>query len=761
MIMKSHISNYIFILFLFPFALHINSQQIDPRILENLSEEEINLAMELYSQDQDASYDEKLDDQELEESLEPIDDMLNKELTNNGPQKFGYNFFSSMPTSISAMGDLPLPNDYKISIKDQFSVILSGTKERIFDLSVRLDGTILFPEIGSISVVGETFGEVKEKISNIVKQTFIGVDVNLSLKSLSAKKITIVGAVNMPGSYLVNPFSTITGALAYSGGILEIASLREIKLIRANGDIHYFDLYDLLIYGDRSKDLTIDAGDTILINPAKQFVTLNGSVRRPGIYEIIDNEDLSDLLEYGLGFNTNANKSKILIRKTNENFSKNIEIETADLSLNLKDVFSVDIFSYLAQNQNNLYVSGAVYQAGSYNQKNFSNLEQLISAMTFVDVYPWLAFLEKYNDKNYSKEIILFNLNDPNTYKNVSLEGKSEVHFFNFNNIDYSFASSQTQKKIDEHNLKINYGDEQFLYPVVGKFKPISLLNFIGLNSKDYISEVSYIKPIENNVLVSNIEDLSVNATKFNTLQLKKPIDSIIEVLVEGEVNYPGKYSLRSGSSISDLYELVGGFKEEAFFEGIIFLRADVRNRQIEALERSLNELNEMYMLTELDSETSNEINLATNLAQNIEDENLGRVAGDFSPRSKLTSEMLLANNDTIIIPKSSNIISVVGEVLNPTSFVGTNYSVIDVVNMGGGFKDTADKNNTYIISANGTIRKASRNLFSGNSKVLPGDTVVVPRRISQSGVEILAPITQILSNLAFSAAAIDNLKSD
>ena len=58
-----------------------------------MSEEEINLAMELYSQDQDASYDEKLDDQELEESLEPIDDMLNKELTNNGPQKFGYNFF--------------------------------------------------------------------------------------------------------------------------------------------------------------------------------------------------------------------------------------------------------------------------------------------------------------------------------------------------------------------------------------------------------------------------------------------------------------------------------------------------------------------------------------------------------------------------------------------------------------------------------------------------------------------------------------------
>ena len=62
---------------------------------------------------------------------------------------------------------------------------------------MELDGTILFPEIGSISVVGETLGEVKEKISNIVEQTFIGVQVNISLKS-QAQKITIVGAVNTP-----------------------------------------------------------------------------------------------------------------------------------------------------------------------------------------------------------------------------------------------------------------------------------------------------------------------------------------------------------------------------------------------------------------------------------------------------------------------------------------------------------------------------------------------------------------------------------
>ena len=152
-----------------------------------------------------------------------------------------------MPTSLTAVGDLPLPNDYKISLRDQFSVILSGSKDTVFNLNVKLDGTILFPEIGSVSVVGLTLKEVKDKLSRMIDQSYIGVSIDISLQNLSAKKITIVGAVNTPGTYLVNPFSTITSALAYSGGIAEIGSLREIKLIRNNGEIFLFDLYDLLL----------------------------------------------------------------------------------------------------------------------------------------------------------------------------------------------------------------------------------------------------------------------------------------------------------------------------------------------------------------------------------------------------------------------------------------------------------------------------------------------------------------------------------
>jgi protein involved in polysaccharide export with SLBB domain len=127
-----------------------------------------------------------------------------------------------------------------------------------------------------------------------------------------------------------------------------------------------------------------------------------------------------------------------------------------------------------------------------------------------------------------------------------------------------------------------------------------------------------------------------------------------------------------------------------------------------------------------------------------------------------LTDEILLNDGDSIFIPKITNVISVVGEVINPTSFVSDgNLNMMDVISRGGGYRETADRGNTYIISSDGSIKKSSRNLFSGNFSVSPGDTIVVPRKMTQSGLEIITPISQILSNLAFSAAAIDNLKSN
>ena len=147
-------------LFLFPF--YSFAQAIDPSILSQLSPEQIEMAKDAYASKNST-------DKSVEEIPVIDESLVTKKSSGDSNKiagkKYGYDFFSSMPTSLTAVGDLPLPNDYVISLRDQFTVILSGSKDAIFNLNVKLDGTILFPELGSVSVVGLTFGEVKEKLS--------------------------------------------------------------------------------------------------------------------------------------------------------------------------------------------------------------------------------------------------------------------------------------------------------------------------------------------------------------------------------------------------------------------------------------------------------------------------------------------------------------------------------------------------------------------------------------------------------------------
>ena len=82
---------------------------------------------------------------------------------------------------------------------------------------------------------------------------------------------------------------------------------------------------------------------------------------------------------------------------------------------------------------------------------------------------------------------------------------------------------------------------------------------------------------------------------------------------------------------------------------------------------------------------------------------------------------------------------------------------------MAGGFQEYADKKRVYVIKANGLVVRASRNVFGGRIRLEPGDSVVVPRKIVTKNprIQSLIPITQILSDLAFSAAAIENLSNN
>ena len=742
------------------FSLALASQEID---LSKISSEDIDLARDSLESSSTSSLEDiytadSEDDSEVEETEIEIDD---RNLI--AGEKFGYGFITTLPPSITSVSDIPLPNDYKISIRDQFTIILSGSKEAIFDLSVKLDGTIVFPEIGSVSVAGESFSDVKEKLSNLVNQSYIGATVDISIKNLSAKKVTIVGAVKQPGTYLVNPFTTISSALAYSSGVSEVGTLRKIKLIRSNGESFFFDLYDLLIYGDRSKDITIEAGDTILVNAASQFVNLDGAVNRPAIYEVTESEDIEKLIEFGLGFTNTANKTNISLEYLDIENSSISQKELSSLKESLLNVTAVNVFEYQNKDKFNILVEGAVSQPGYYDLKGNKNLEELVSNLEFINVYPWLAVLEQFDDENLLTEIHLFSLNDVTTYESIKLRENSKVYFASLADREY-IVDELTQALIDDYSLTINHYQGIYVLPTIGKFSPKSLIDLLGLDTINIPNSAIYVAPFENMVDEKTLDEMKYEASKFHTLNLKAPSSSLIEVEISGSVEFPGIYALNSDSTIEDLYAMVGAFKAGAFLDGVILQRESVRIQQVKAIEKAKSDLNEALLVnSQKGIETNLEIESVSSIVE-IDDEFLGRVAGNFNPNNSNNANFILYDGDKITVPTRPNTISVLGEVLNPSNFVfQEGISVREAIAFAGGEKEFANSRKIYIIKANGLVERVNRNVFLGDSDLSPGDAIVVPRKIavSNSGLEILVPLSNTLSSLAFSAAALDNLRND
>ena len=749
---------HIFILLILFCSQSLTSQSAE-QVIENLTSDQLKELGSLVGGTEQIFIEEN---SSTDNDLSLVENMPDNPLS--GQSKiFGFDYINTIPTSITSTSDLPVPNDYLISLNDKIRVILSGSQKGIFEVSVGLNGAILLPEIGSVQVLGDTYQELKDKLSNLIHVTYVGANIDISLSSLSAKKITIIGAVNTPGTYLVNPFTTISNSLAYSGGLKNYASLRNIQLIRTNGEKLSFDLYELLIDGNRQNDLNIQAGDTILVPSSTNFVSTNGALIRPMIYEFKDSETVQDIIDYAMGPDPSANTEKIALKVLSP--ESNVLV-TKEISLlqetSLQNVKSIELFAEGIFTDLDIKVEGPLVNQGFFNPTTYKYLNELIADLKFTDqVYPFVAVVET---GSISK---LFSLSDIST-QNIELSKNTKVKFFS--SVDYqqwmiSSLNSNSKDLINDYVLTINLKNQAYTFPVFGKFNVLDIVRFLGLDMSDVISnKTTYLSPVDNIVVVDEFESMSFISEKFHSLSFRTKSSDLIRVTVTGEVALPGIYSLPQETTLHDLYMYFGGIKKSADSNIAIFTRSSIRDLQIKALEKAQLELNEImlgFMQTNNSSITPAMLNLQS---LEIDESSLGRIAGDFSYDSEIAKSFLLQDGDSIEIPKKVMTVSIIGEVLNPSTIIHSNkYTLKDYVSNAGGYKQFALKREVYVIRADGTISKMPRNIFGKQVKIMPGDTIVVPRdiKVDDNLIALLSPVTSIISNVAFAAASLEALRSN
>ncbi|GGE57766.1 sugar transporter [Streptosporangium jomthongense] len=249
---------------------------------------------------------------------------------NKGLKPFGYELFEGKPSTFAPVTEIPVPANYTLGPGDELKVQLWGNENRQLSLTVSRDGTIDMPERGPIVVAGMSFQQVRDEISKLVAEQYIGVKAAVSLGELRSMRVFVLGETRTPGSYSVSSLSTITNALYVSGGIRHTGSLRNIQLKRNGKVVSTLDLYDLLLNGDTSGDTRLQAGDAIFIPAVGPRVGIDGEVYRPALYELKGPTDLQELVNLAGGMTAQAYPQITRIERTNQEFLR--VIAEADLT---------------------------------------------------------------------------------------------------------------------------------------------------------------------------------------------------------------------------------------------------------------------------------------------------------------------------------------------------------------------------------------------------------------------------------------------
>ncbi|MBL6693301.1 MAG: SLBB domain-containing protein [SAR86 cluster bacterium] len=725
------------------------------------------------------------------------DDEEDKEQEVQKSKIFGHDYIRSVPKSISGTSDLPVPNDYLVSLGDEINVVLSGSKDALYFFKVGLDGAIQIPEVGTVNVFGQTIQEVKALIKNLVSLVFAGTEVTVSLGSISAKKINILGAVKNPGSYLVNPFSTVFTSLAYAGGFEEYASLRNVTLIRGKKRIS-IDMYDFLIFGDRDVDINLQQGDTILIGSSANFIDISGAVNREFIYEYISTDTVNDLLTFSQGLTKFGNKNEIALEELKGNNRIAYKASLAE-EIGERTITRLRIGRKSVVNNLGISIEGNGVEERFFLPSSFKNLNDLVSSLEFSDdIYPFYAKLEQDSEKGMIKEVISFSILDVETQKNIELKNNVKLTFMSREDIDniqsllyfslqqgenlsnttdpskFDYLQNVDQEILEDENLfnilkiiqttdllTLSIGNKTFFAPAKGTFTPRALFNYFGFDQS--VNESTVTISTKTGLLKSSF-NLEVSADDVN--QINFPESKVTNFLLEisGQVNNPGTFTVNSGMTLQEAYDMAGGFTEKADTTAIIFTRKSIIEKERISTDRAKRDIVDSII-----SQFANPINSTSSNLEGLlplielvnQDITVGRLTGRLEPGSSNANSITLEPGDKIFIPSVSNSITVLGEVLQPITTIfqeGKNFQYY--LESAGNYTEYADKSSIFIIKSNGTsepvpLRKANKYILQ------PGDTIVIPKNIDKiNTLPLVSTSVKILSDIAFAAASLNILRN-
>ena len=103
----------------------------------------------------------------------------------------------------------------------------------------------------------------------------------------------------------------------------------------------------------------------------------------------------------------------------------------------------------------------------------------MLENLRFIDVYPWLAILEQFDENNYIKSSILINLNDKNTLNEIKLMPNSRLFFADIETREFKDINEISAGLISDYSLNIYHVNGNFTLPVIGEYEVKSFADLL------------------------------------------------------------------------------------------------------------------------------------------------------------------------------------------------------------------------------------------------------------------------------------------
>ena len=758
-------------------------------------------------------------------------------------RQFGYSLFNHTPSTFAPITDVPVGPDYVVGVGDELTIVLWGGVQETHQFAVDRNGMATLPRLGPMRISGLTMRQLEVFLQKRFAEFYSNFQLAVTLGKMRSIRIYVMGEVQLPGAYTVSALSTMLNALLASGGPTKNGSLRQIRLVRRGKTVHAFDLYAFLLHGDKSQDQNLQAGDTLFVPIIGAVAAVAGNVKRPAIYEIEPGTELRHLLDLAGGISPSAYLQRVHV----ERFVANERKVVADLNLSqdqkktskfwrttMRDGDLVRIQAVDMGFNNAVELSGHVKRPGRYELKSGMRLHDLLASYEELLPEPYLPYAEivRRMEASLKPVIIPFNLGallagDP--AHNQVLQPRDLVRVFP--KADF----------VDPPQVRISgLVHRPGIYPLTEGTRVRDLVmragnvrNFAYLEQAELTRrqqdtaggqsvrrEINLRRAMANdpthNLLLQNFDHLLVrqqpdielkvdinlpsttNSAEFHPLipddeqgmAALQRAGAVVQhqVVIRGEVRFPGTYPILKGERLSSVLRRAGGYTEQAYLLGAVFTRVSVKEQQEKRFQEFLRG-EEKALLAQSAAEATSALSpeeiqgerqaFAARrqlLAQLRAVEPEGRIVVQLGPLDTLAAsdyDIELQPGDRLEIPQTPTYVSVLGQVYNPTALLYKPKRELSYyLDQVGGLKSEANEKEIHVVQVNGTVISNSQDEFlilrdDGSSTYLrdffsvrlqPGDTIIVPQRVKSPASwrrtrDIVQIIFQSVSTLGIIAA--------